>query len=322
MSTLNATQLHDLDLGFERASAVVLQYYLKYQGLSVGAVVKEKLVERIRGYIHDRALEGSDVLIMLRELQENRNKRVYLYSISRRELPGLATEFERAVSNLASARIRRGTEAGEIAYSYVDASTVRICFVEQQQDVVVDVPARHVTTIPVTNVILLQVDRSNGWVTLSYDPPSRIMRHGSQEAYYRSYLQRSEHLLGVTFRALGLARAMESLQSSPLVKPRHLVVDTNDGSVQITGDGVDCREMGVAPGVERFVTGRERGLYDWLPADKARVQFGRFGVYSGEIPLLRSVPTDLQCDPGMVRFSRDCLSNEVGYVLSQIRAVA
>jgi hypothetical protein len=319
---LTVKQQKLLETGFGRVTARVLRMFLKYENLAVGSAAKEDLVTRIYEYIGDRHLSHSTVSSMLRAVQENKNKSVFFYRTDSTQAGAINTSFPRQVANLDSAEIRKGTRPGEISYSYFDDNIVRISFAELQRDYQRDIEHLELIPIDITKVVLLEVDLASGWATLSYDPPTSDHAHGSTAGYYSHYRDWSEQLLGATLVPADLAAAMEELQQSPAVRPIHVVVDTEDGSVQLTGENIDCRNMTVAPGVEAHVQSREWGHYAWLTPMEISALHGVFGPTTIHSPLLRSIRTDIHADPGMIRFPGDCLPQEVNYVLETIRSLS
>jgi hypothetical protein len=311
-----------LSTGFGRVTARVLRMFLKYEELAVGSIAKEDIVARVYGYISDDLLSYGRVASMLRAVQENKNKNVFFYRIDLAPNGTINTSLPRQVAGLDGAEIRRGTREGEISYSYADQNVVRISFAELQRDYKRDVAHLELIPIDVTKVVLLEVDLTSGWVTLSYDPPTSDHAHGSTAQYYRHYRELSEQLLGTTLVPADLVMALEELQKSPAVRPMHIVVDTEDGSVQLTGENVDCRNMTVAAGVEAHVQSRAWGHYAWLTPNEISAHHGAFGPAAIQSPLLRSIRTDIHADPGMIRFPGDCLPQEVNYVLATIRSIA
>jgi hypothetical protein len=316
MRTRYSSSRHSRYAGLRLASGVQLKYFLRYHRLPAGMNDgRIDVIERVLGYVASGKLAGEAVDRAIVEFLEYRNKRVYLYKVDPAALERtLATSLTRRIGNWSEARIEAQPDAPRQNYAYVDPRHVRVTFSETHRHPAIRLADERVGWRRVGKVIVLDVNRSTGFVTMSYDPPGRIHPHGRRPLdYYAHYRTKAEELLGGPLSPFPLHRALVGLESGDLVRIQQGRGSTLDGRVDLVALGFDVRAMTVFQAVKPSIALRDSGRYVWLPG-------GQPG--NGAPHLLREVPTDIYATTSMVRFTRDSLVQEVRYVLEQIQAHA
>jgi hypothetical protein len=302
--------------GLRLASGVQLKYFLRYHRLPAGMNDgRAKVIERVLGYVASGKLAGETVDRAIVEFLEYRNKRVYLFQADLATLERTRdSTFSRRIESWAEARIEAQPDLPRQNYAYVDSRHIRITFSETHRHPAIRLAEERVGWRRVGKVIVLDVDRPSGFVTLSHDPPGRIHPHGRRPLdYFAHYRAKAEELLGGPLSPFPLHRALVELESGDLVRIQQGRGSTLDGRVDIVALGFDVRTMPVFQAVKPSIALRDSGRYVWLPGG----QPGNGGPH-----LLREIPTDIYATTSMVRFTRDSLVQEVRYVLEQIQAHA
>ena len=298
--------------GLRHASGVQLKYFLRYHRLAAGMNDgRAEIIQRVLDYVHTGKLDGETVDRAIVEFLEYRNKRVYLYAACPAALASLDEgALPRRIDAWSDARIDPQPVAPVLNYSYVDPRHLRITFSETHRHPAVRLAEERVGWRRVGKVIVLDVNRASGFVSLSYDPPGRIHPHGRRPLdYYTHYRNRAEALLGSPLVPYPLHQALFQLESGDLVRLQQGRGSTLDGRVDIVSLGLDVRAMTAFQAVKSSIALRDSGRYVWLPG-------------GGRTHLLREIPTDIYASTSMVRFTRDSLVQEVRYVLDQIQAHA
>jgi len=302
--------------GLRLASGVQLKYFLRYHRLPAGMHDgRAEVIERVLGYIASGKLAGETVDRAIVEFLEYRNKRVYLYKADPAILEQTAdSTFSRRIRSWSEARIEARPDTPRQNYAYVDARHIRVTFSETHRNPAIRLTEERVGWRRVGKVVVLDVDRETGFVTLSYDPPGRIHPHGRRPLdYFAHYRTKAESLLGGALSPFSLHRALVELESGDLVRIQHGRGSTLDGRVDLVSLGFDVRSMTVFQAVKPSIALRDSGRYVWLPGGQP---------VNGAPHLLREIPTDIYATTSMVRFTRDSLVQEVRYVLDQLRAHA
>ena len=179
----------------------------------------------------------------------------------------------------------------------------------------VDYARQRIRTVPITRVVVASLNLDTGFVWIAYDAPEHLIPHGSQLNYYRYYVNQVESIAGITLEPYDIHPALMKLEKSELVRLTYGRSLTPDGIVDLISES-DYRKMGVYDDVRKDVVAKERGRYIWLcPASMAEEQAQRHA----DVPLLRDVPTEIYGRSNLIRFTRDCVEEEVEYVLGQIR---
>ncbi len=302
--------------GLRLASGVQLKYFLRYHRLPAGMNDgRAQVIQRVLDYVDRGALTAETVDRAIVEFLEYRNKRVYLFKADRATLERLdEAPFTHRIGRWSEARIEAQPESPRQNYAYVDPRHIRVTFSETHRHPAVRLAEERVGWRRVGKVIVLDVDRQSGFVTLSYDSPGRIHPHGHRPLdYFAHYRARAEALLGGPLAPFPLHQALLELESGDLVRLQQGRGSTLDGRVDIVALGLDVRAMRVFQAVKPSIAVRDSGRYVWLPG-------GQPG--NGAPHLLREIPTDIYASTSMVRFTRDSLVQEVRYVLGQIQAHA
>jgi hypothetical protein len=302
--------------GLRQASGVQLKYFLRYHRLPAGMHDgRAEVIRRVLDYVEAGRLPGETVDRAIVEFLEYRNKRVYLYRADPAALRALEdSRFAHRIERWSEASIEPRPESPRENYAYVDAHHIRVTFSETHRHPTIHLADERLGWRSVGKVIVLDVDRDSGFVTLSYDPPGRIHPHGRRPIdYFAHYRSRAEALLGAPLAPFPLHQALFGLESGDLVRLQQGRGTTLDGRVDIVAMGLDVRAMAAFQAVKPSIAVRDSGRYVWLPA----------GPPGNVAPhLLREIPTDIYASTSMVRFTRDSLVQEVRYVLDQIQAHA
>ena len=220
----------------------------------------------------------------------------------------------RRIESWSEARIEAQPDTPKQNYAYVDSGHIRVTFSETHRHPAIRVAEERVGWRRAGKVVVLDVDRRSGFVTLSYDPPGRIHPHGRRPLdYFAHYRVKAEALLGESLSPFPLHKALVELESGNLVRIQQGRGSTLDGRVDLVALGFDVRAMTVFQAVKPSIALRDSGRYVWLPGGKPG---------NGTPHLLRELPTDIYATTSMVRFTRDSLVQEVRYVLEQIQAHA
>lgn len=302
--------------GLRRASGVQLKYFLRYHRLAAGMNDgRAQVIQRVLDYIETGKLTAETVDRAIVEFLEYRNKRVYLYKADPEALARLdGSTFTNRIGTWSEATIEAQPESPRQNYAYVDEGHIRITFSETHRHPAIRLAEERVGWRRVGKVIVLDVDRASGFVTLSYDPPGRIHPHGRRPLdYYAHYRTQCEGILGTPLTPFSLHQALFELEAGDLVRLQQGRGSTLDGRVDIVSLGIDVRSMTAFQAVKPSIAVRDSGRYVWLPAGAAG---------NGAPHLLREIPTDIYASTSMVRFTRDSLVQEVRYVLGQIQAHA
>lgn len=307
--------LREIRKGLEQTSSVMLKMYLRYRGLVAGMKdAKDSVVNRIERYVADGDIDALELATDILRFQEYNNKRVYLYNVTGPALrnfdPGTLPEL---VDNVAGISLAGAFPAPTIVYSWHDTDFARVVFAETHRRAVADYARGVIHTVPVTKIVVLNVELATGFITLSYDAPEQVNPHRSHVGYYEHYRRAAETLIGTEMLQFLIGGALAQLERSPLVHIPHGRQVTADGRVDLTADGEDYREMGTYAKFAGDVIAHDRGRYVWLADDTGK---------KGSPELLRDVPTEMFARTSLVRFTKDCLENEVEYVIGQIRAHA
>jgi hypothetical protein len=302
--------------GLRRASGMQLKYFLRYHRLAAGMHDgRSQVIQRVLDYIESGKLPAEIVDRAIVEFLEYRNKRVYLYRAEPAMLANLdETRFSRLIRRWSDAVIDPMPEAPKENYAYADPDHLRVTFSETHRHPAIRVADERMGWRRVGKIVVLDVDRRSGFVTLSYDPPGRLHPHGRRPLdYFSHYRGRAESLLGGSLAPFPLHQALIQLESGNLVRLQQGRGSTLDGRVDIVALGLDVRSMPAFQAVKPSIAVRDSGRYVWLPGGQAG---------NGAPHLLRELPTDIYAATSMVRFTRDSLVQEVRYVLGQIQAHA
>lgn len=303
-------------IGLRQASGVQLKYFLRYNRLPAGMNDgRSEVIQRVLDYVESGKLTTEAVDRAIVEFLEYRNKRVYLYRADPDALARIdGSNFPNLIESWSEARIEALPETPRQNYAWVDSRHIRITFSETHRHPAIRMAEERVGWRRAGKVIVLDVSRESGFVTLSYDPPGRIHPHGRRPLdYFTHYRERSEALLGTPLVPFPLHQVLRELESGDLVRLQQGRGSTLDGRVDIVSMGLDVRAMTAFKAVEPSIAVRDSGRYVWLPEG----QPGGVGSH-----LLREIPTDIYASTSMVRFTRDSLVQEVRYVLAQIQAHA
>ncbi len=301
--------------GLRQASGVQLKYFLRYHRLAAGMNDgRSQVIQRVLDYVENGTLTGETVDRAIVEFLEYRNKRVYLFRADPAALGRLdGSAFSNRIADWSEARIDPQPETPRQNYAYVGEHHIRITFSETHRHPAIRLAEERVGWRRVGKVIVLDVDRRSGFVTLSFDPPGRIHSHGRRPLdYFQHYRTKSEGLLGTPLVPFPLHQALAELETGNLVRLQQGRGTTLDGRVDIVSLGLDVRAMTAFQAVKPTIAVRDSGRYVWLPG----------GPPDTGTRLLREIPTDIYATTSMVRFTRDSLVQEVRYVLGQIQAHA
>jgi hypothetical protein len=322
-SSLSAAQIKRLVAALDGTSAVMLKYYLKYQNLTPGMNdTKEQVVARIFRYLDGGQLSADELLSAAIQFQEYNNKRFYLFNVTRPALRGVdVAALPRRVDELGSAAITQKPDKPTVSYSWTNGQMLRVSWAETHRFPTVDYEREKITIRPVTRIVVLNVELTTGFITLAYDTAGPLNPHGGHMGYFLHYVREAEKLLGTPFLQFQTGGALMKLEKSKIVRLPQGRSAFDDGAIDITSLGTDYRDMKSFSLVRDSVVAKEKGRYIWLasgsPAKKPDAALPGLSVQ-----LERDIPTDIHSRTSMIRFTKDCLEDEVEYVIAQIRAHA
>lgn len=303
--------------GLKQATAVQVKLFLRYCGLPAGTNdTHEQVIDRVVGYVEEDKLAAEAVYQAVVEFPEFRNKHVYLYR-AENTIKVDRDRFTRIISSWDQARIVAKPSEPRENYSFIDASRIRVCFSEVHRRPRMDLENDIVVWEEISRVVVLDADRASGSVSLAFDPHGSVTPRGAYHLsnYYGYYRARAEALLGTQMTPIPLHKALQSVEKSDLVRIRQGQSTTEGGSVRLTADVDDMRNMQAFKTVSPKLLRRESGRYIWLPDHSSND--GSDGIY-----LVREVHTDIDAPTGMVRFTKDSVSQEVSFVLRELLANA
>lgn len=312
-------KMNRLRQGLDAASAVVLKYFLRFRGLIAGMNdSKDEITERFIEHIERGRLPLDEAIAGIISLQEFSNKRVYLYQLPKATVRDFDLDrLPKRISQWEGVRITHLPDNPVVNYSLVDEKRIRVSYAETHRRIHQNLSNDTLQRIPVTRVVVLQVERNSGFTTLSLDPPETINPHNNNsQEYYDYYTGKAQQLLGGVPARFMINNALMKLESSNLIRIPYGRGRTDDGLVDLVSDH-DSRDMGVYTGVKKQTVTKESGRYIWLGGSEA----GDRGLPSGHT-LHRNIHTEIHAATSMVRFTKDCLQEEVDYVLQQLRAHA
>jgi len=207
-----------------------------------------------------------------------------------------------------------------LAYSEIEGKVLRMKWAEQQERTSLNETNDGVVSIPVFKRVVLIADFGEKIAELRLNPPEN--RHAytdnsgrpTGEAYYNAYIQKAKDMIGSPIVPLDLRHVIKSLveEQEPRVARIHIDNHTDQQNYRskTTGPNADVRDspdwslIYQASGNKWSWDGQS---FYWLP--KASSGF-----------LTREVFTHIDADEGFVKVNADCSDEEVGYVISQIRA--
>ena len=316
MAELTAEQRAALKAGLQQASGVQLKTYLQYRELPAGlGDTRAGAVKRVIRYVEQDKLSLEQVHRAITEFQEYSNKRVYLYVIDPALVQRIHRDrFTRVIDSWTRARIVALPGSPRENYSYIDADRIRVNFSETHRVAVVNRRAGTLDWKEGTRVVVLDVDRHTGFVALSFDHPGTVHPHGERPIdYFTYYLQRAHALLGAPLAQFPIYQALLNLEARDLIQIPHGRAKTVDGGFDMTA-AVDLRQMEIYAKVRPSIATRDSGRFVWIANPPSRSSL--------PTAILRDVPTEIYAGTSMVRFTKDCLAEEVEYVLDQIRSHA
>ncbi len=159
--------------GLRRASGVQLKYFLRYHRLAAGMNDgRAQVIQRVLDYIETGKLTTETVDRAIVEFLEYRNKRVYLYTADPKALARVdGSVFANRIDTWSEATIEAQPESPRQNYAYVDEGHIRITFSETHRHPAIRLAEERVGWRRVGKVIVLDVDRASGFVTLSLKSP-------------------------------------------------------------------------------------------------------------------------------------------------------
>jgi hypothetical protein len=308
--SVDAAVLKRIERVLNGSSRTVVEYFLRYSKLPAGTGdTKSEIDKRVIRYLKEGKFEPEALARDIVGLREYSNKSVFLYSVPKAKLDNVVRRLPNKVKSWSETEIAFEPENPTVSYSIVEGELAHVSFAETHAKPRFNYEAGTIRRIPVTKVVVLDIELDTGFVTLRYDPPEQLGPHGADRfGYYKAYRDRAEEILKTPLHEFSIERAMAKLDGSDLVSVPHGKVLTDDGHIALT-TGSDYRTMAVYGSILPEIAAREFGRYIWLE-----------NAAGGA--LLRDVPTELNSRIAMVRFTNDVVPAEVAYVLGQIRALA
>lgn len=295
--------------------AVQLRYFLAYRGLPDGKNdTHAESAERVAAYVEQQSLTEAEVLRGVSEMREWGNKSVHLFTFDRDATPALDRLGEGRVATLDLAHLRKSIPP-RVSYWHLDerARVLTVAWTEQQGRLTVDKAHLTVDETPVPVCVVLSADFATGNASLRYDSFAGRAIHASQADYEKHYFDLAQSVLGTRPVRRSLSRAIESLESSALVRleDQDARIGHTRTRMVIEGDG-DLRQEGTFQMNQAAFEARLKARYQWLPGHPP--QDVRWPS------LLRPIRCDVFGPEGIVRFPIATMPEEAQYVLGHIGA--
>ena len=293
--------------------------FLHYRGLVRGAGdTLPELAQRIVNYVDDGSLTRADVNELLREFREASDKRVYLFRADKKALKKLdGGTYQRRISSMDDARVAHPSGSTVVSYSFITPERLRVSYAE---------PHRRFTFSPRSGqpaqwysgirIVVLDVDRTSGFVTVAMDSPWYEHPHGERAVdYFSHHLDVARATVGTPLLPVYLNDLLLRLEAEP--RDRIKPADTRGltqagGKMRFSANGKDVRDDPEYRARMRDLALRDHGTFEWqktsseLPDD-------------GSPALLADIKVTIDANSSMVRFTKHTLSREMEYVLTDIR---
>jgi hypothetical protein len=285
------------------------------------AAITELIAKKIAsGELTEAALETA-----LIGFEEASDMRIYLFRL--KEIPAKPIDLLEGrlkasgipIKNVRSFAGKKSQPMSPV-YAHIEGGIARLKWAEEQQRTTLNERGDGVQSVPIYKRIVLIADFKSKTAELRMNPPENFHSyedahgHASAEEYYNAYITKMRDFLGCTLVPLELRPVIKKLveQQDPRVVRIHIDNHTNQGNykTKTVGPGADIRDS-----EDWKLTYEENGAswawdsqsFYWLPK-----------VSSGF--LMREVFSHIDAEEGFVKVNADCSDDEVGYVVSQIRA--
>ena len=306
-------------------SIAALRSWLKSQELPSSAQTRDEITERFKKLLDENKLSWETLEKGITGIEEASAKRITLCTIGIEGLKQI-TDPELFKKHLRKLKINPSSDAllaprlpakSTFVY-YIDGpSQLRAKWAETHTAVTIDLAKEQLVRTRVTKIILLVVDKKDGFAQLRFDKPELIHQHldekkkPSSTAYFSYYRAKAEEVAGSAFNSLELRPALRSLVETT---PRIVRLPLNDfrtgansrvrfASRTDIRDDDDWKAMH-GKGGEEWAHDSE-AIY-WLPEASA----GK---------LTREVFSDLDGRTGKMRVEADCHEGEIEYAILKIR---
>jgi hypothetical protein len=307
-------------------NGVMAKWMLQYRGLPRGAADSvPELIERIVGYVAAGRLSESDVFNMAREIREYSAKHVYLLQGDAARMADVRWDRAEAyVDDLSVARIRVLPANPVRNYTSVADGHARICFSERHRSprLVREANGWGAVVEDIPKTILIDADLTSGTVLLAMDPPGRSNPHGDKAVEYVEYYHSvARAILQTDLDPLAWSAKLAVLQSDRfrdrVTFGSQLAQDNQGLDMRYSCGAADLRDYATFQRSAPTITLRRSVLAAWQAPEPAATHAQ---LVAGE-SIARTVRTEIQASPAMVKFAQHTLREEMTYVLEQIDGV-
>jgi len=301
-------------------SGTIAKHFLQYRGLARGATDSiDQLAERIVSYVDTGKLTAADIKTFVRELREYGDKRVYLFKGDPAKLKKVTGDkFPNLITDLEEATLKSGSNQ-HVNYALVDSEQIRISYSETHRSHQIDLAASTINWVHVSRIVVIEANKKSGFVTVSLDAPGDQNPHGERSTdYFTYYLDRAKTDLACDLVSLDLYNALLKLEKNThkdIVRLANRWATTTDGLDVHMESNADMRDAQSFWDSQGTVALRKKEKLAWLASAKPQQGSQADG-------LIREIRTEIYASPGMIRFTANTLSQEVAYVIDQVRKLA
>jgi hypothetical protein len=260
------------------------------------------------------------------EIEENGAKRIFLQKVLDTQKIRSQEVFEKHLQSISislaktHAKTVYNPRRPTLNYVYWGNPEVRIKFSETHEKVDVDLETGQVQRHDITKFVVIKSEAATGFTTIALDAPEEVHPHKDPEGkskralYEEYYFNKAVEILGSELTAFELAGVAEGLA---LTEPRifrlpNELVRTGGNSRQRYSTRFDVRDDPAHKAAAK--ADGDNWIYEdisgyWIPGRSAGA-------------LQRELFMQLVSRSSMLRFLADCLAAEVGYAITQVRALS
>lgn len=320
------TTPHQIEKILRNVSLTAIKHWLKISEREHSAQNAGVLYERLAKLIDANELTPEDLQGAVLEIEENGAKRIFLQSVLNTQKIRSKEAFEKHLKSIGFSLSKAPNDTvynprrPTLNYVYWGNPELRVKFSEAHERVDVDLETGTIQRQNVTKFVVISAEPTTGFTTIALDAPEEVHPHKdadgkSKRALYEDYyFNKAAEILGSELVPIELGGVAERLA---LTNPRIFRIP-----YELVRTGGNCRQ--------RYST---RSDVRDDPAHKAAAKAdGDNWIYediSGYwIPgrsagaLQRELFMQLVSRSSMLRFLADCLAAEVGYAITQVRALS
>jgi hypothetical protein len=309
----------------DRFAVKALKAWLKTLELTSTADTRATITDLVVKHVFDGKLAEEALSNALIGFEEASDMRIYLFRMNDgSDLPPddwLLDRLKAMGIPLTSARVFAGDKSKPMSpvYAHSEGGFLRVKWAEEQRHSYLDEVTDSVKSTPVYKRIVLVADFHSKIAELRLNPPENRHTYYSgdrptADAYYEAYTKKAQELLCCEFERIELRSVVKNLveQEDPRVVRIHIDNHTNQKNAQTRtktphDDVRDDPDWKLMYEMNGETWAWDAPSFYWLP--KASSGF-----------LARELFTHINPEEGFVKVNADCSDDEVGYVVSQIRA--